>query len=1657
MKLINKIGWSFGLTKFKKEAWLVLFFLCLQGVAWGQATVNITVTNPTCSPATTPLSNGEIKVDVTSGTPNFTYNLKYTSGGVVLATSGSTSLTTYTFTGLMASNYVIEVVNASGTATSNASVVNLNGVFGVGNYTDVKCKGGNDGTAQFVVTGGKTPYSYSWSNSSTSQNVTGLTAGTYNCTVTDNAGCQVTKSVTISEPSALVSNWTVNTNPQCLQGNSFNFSGVTVSTSGLPISSYSWNFGSGSTPSTSTATNVSGVAYSTSGVKSVSLTITDLNGCQNTYTSNVTLNSLPTVILTTNNITCNGLTNGSVSLNPNSGTAPYTYSWAGTGSVSGVTATTAGMSSLAAGTYNYVVTDANGCTKSGSATVQEPSVISVSAKAKTSVSCNGGSNGAVNITVTGGSPVGSPVYQSFAWTGPAGFTASTQNITGLKAGRYDVTIVDANSCTKTDSVLISEPTAISIANTKVDVLCNGNTTGSIDITATGGVGPYTYSWSGPGTFSSTNEDITNLVAGSYTVTVTDANSCIKTSTIAVSEPTAISISSTQVNVLCNGASTASIDLTVSGGSPTYSAAWTGPSSFTASTEDLSSLAAGTYNVTITDANSCTKTSSLTITEPTKLTLSSTKVDLLCNGASTGSINLTISGGVSAYNKSWTGPSSYTSTNEDISALYAGNYSVTVTDANACTANLSTTITEPTAISASDVITNVTCNGLSNGAINLTVSGGTVASNYTFAWDNSATTEDITGVLAGNYQVTITDDNGCTFVKTYTVTEPAVMAISKVISKVLCNGNSDGAINLSVTGGTTPYSYAWTGPGSFSASTEDITSLVAGDYDITVTDKNNCQISDKITVTEPTAMALGFVRTEVKCKNENNGAIDLTVVGGTVATDYTYDWASLKGYTSAISDISNLVADEYTYTITDDNGCVITDTINISEPALLGLNIATVSVCDGQGTLTFNAYGGTSPYTYLVDRVSKTSPVTNLPDKVYEVYTADFNNCRDSVLVNLVHNDGILPTVATKNITVYLDNSGNVSITTADVNNGTFDNCSIDKLTLDKYNFNCTNTGANTVTLTALDINGNSKSKTAIVTVLDTISPTITVQNATITVDTSGNAYLLENMVVVTYNDNCSKDTIVLSKNVFAVADKGINNVNVTITDPSGNTVVKTVQVTVLIGDSDNDSIPDYIEKNFDTDSDGKMNYVDVDSDNDGILDIVENDSNKTYQDFDGDGRPNSLDLDSDNDGINDVIEADVLDANGDGVKDDLTVFISNPNNQDLTGNPDYLDLDADDDGLFDAFESKQNYTDSNKDGIIDGVDADGDGILEFADGSGVYKDAFDVAPVDSDGDLIGDWRDKDSDGDKIPDAVELSADKDSDGMPNYLDRDSDNDSIPDAVEAGIDPNNPLNSDTDADPNYLDTDSDGDKISDNLEAGANPKSPVDTDSDTKPDYIDTDSDGDTITDAIEAGSDATNPLDTDSDGIYDFRELDSDGDGILDSVEVGADVNNPADTDGDLLPDYRDLDSDGDGISDKVETGNDFDADGKANYIDTDADNDELLDSAEGTADDDGDGKPNYLDSDVTIPEGFSPNNDGDNDLLVIKGLKVFTKAEITIFNRNGQIVYESGQGYSNNWDGTNKGVNPSLGTTLPEGIYFYVFKYNGQNNQPISGNIYIKP
>ncbi len=654
-------------------------------------------------------------------------------------------------------------------------------------------------------------------------------------------------------------------------------------------------------------------------------------------------------------------------------------------------------------------------------------------------------------------------------------------------------------------------------------------------------------------------------------------------------------------------------------------------------------------------------------------------------------------------------------------------------------------------------------------------------------------------------------------------------------------------------------------------------------------------------------------------------------------------------------------------------------------------------------------------------------------------------------------DTVKPVLVMFNPVLQLDATGKAKLTISQVDKGSYDNCTILKRELSDTVFDCTKVGINVVTFKVTDVNGNISTSTFNVTIEDNIDPDLTVQNTTVLIDTSGKAYLKSSMVVVTISDNCGTDTILLSKDVFDLTNLGDNNVNVTLKDKNGNSTTKPVIVTVVIGDSDNDSIPDYVEKNFDTDGDGTLDYLDVDSDNDGIADITENNNKHALVDTDADGKPDYKDLDSDNDGINDVIEANVTDTNKDGLKDNPSDLITNPNDQDSDGEADFRDLDSDNDALLDIYESGQGHIDLNSDGRVDGGDSDGDGIIDQADGFVGFGDQNDKTPLDTDSDNIGDWRDTDSDGDGISDKIETFADADNDGKPNFRDLDSDGDLIPDAYEAGNNPSSPLDTDSDGDYDFLDTDSDNDNIPDSYEAGSDPNNPRNTDGDALEDYRDTDSDGDKIPDSYEAGNNANNPVDTDNDGTEDYRDLDSDNDTISDEIEAGNDPNNPVDTDNDGTDDFRDLDSDNDGIIDQTEGNVDTDGDGIANFRDIDSDNDEMLDSDEGTADANGNGIPDYKDADVVIPEAFSPNNDGDNDFFYIKGLKVFDEAELTVLNRNGQVVYQSAKGYKNNWDGNHSSSLPSFGgTELPEGLYFYVFKYNGLNKEPITGNVYIK-
>ena len=550
----------------------------------------------------------------------------------------------------------------------------------------------------------------------------------------------------------------------------------------------------------------------------IGVQITDVCGRKTTANKVATLTCSLVVSATPTNPSC-GTGTGSVALTVGGGTTPYSFNWkngALTGSGTGTT-----ISGLVAGTYAITVTSANGCSSATSATITTDTPLSIADPTVTNALCSGTSTGAITIAVSGGT---SPY--SYNW----GSGVTTQNRTALAAGTYNVTVTDAKNCTATATATVTQPTALAASTTQTNIACFGASTGAINLTATGGTSPYTYNWGG----GVTTQNRTGLAAGTYIVTVTDANNCTKTAVTTLTQPAAaLAIASNVTNISC-GSGTGSITLNVSGGTSPYTYNWGGG----ITTQNRTGLAAGTYTVTVTDANSCISTTSATVTASTGLTLTPSVTNVNCFGGSTGAINLTVSSGTTPYTYNWGGGV----TTQNRTALAAGSYTVTVTDASGCSGTTTITLTQPaTALDATATATNVTCGGGTTGTINITPTGGT--SPYTYDWGGGITTQNRTSLAAGTYTVTVTDAKGCTKTVMQTITQPLVLALSLTKTDVSCTGGTDGAINLTVSGGTSPYTYNWGG----GITTQNRTGLSVGTYTVTVTDANNCTASASTTL------------------------------------------------------------------------------------------------------------------------------------------------------------------------------------------------------------------------------------------------------------------------------------------------------------------------------------------------------------------------------------------------------------------------------------------------------------------------------------------------------------------------------------------------------------------------------------------------------------------------------------------------------------------------------------------------------------------------------------------------------------------------------------------------------------------------------------------
>ena len=614
--------------------------------------------------------------------------------------------------------------------------------------------------------------------------------------------------------------------------------------------------------------------------------------------------------------------------------------------------------------------------------------------------------------------------------------------------------------------------------------------------------------------------------------------------------------------------------------------------------------------------------------------------------------------------------------------------LTIATQGLTTQNIAISGTITTIAAAASSQTNLACNGGTNGAATVLASGGTAP--YTYSWSPSGgTSATASGLSAGVYTCTVTDANGCSATRSFTLTQPVVLAAAASSqTNLACNGGTNGAATVLASGGTTPYTYSWSPSGGTSATASG---LSAGVYTCTVTDANGCSATRSFTLTQPVAVTAPTSQaTQLFCVGNTIANLVATVNSGE-----TLEWyAASIGGIALVNTTSIVAGTTYYVQALNSSGCVSSRTavLTLSETTLPTVITQSVIVqLNASGTASVTAAqvnNGSTDNCSIATIVVNPSTFTaaNVGANTVTLTVTDVNGNVNTGTATVTVQDNILPTVITQNFTIALNASGTASITASQINNGSTDNSGIATIVVSPTNFSCANIGANTVTLTVTDVNGNVNTGTAIVTVTDTTLPIVITQAITTYLDSNGQTTITAAQINNGSTDNCSINTITVSPTSFTCANVGANIVTLTVTDVNGNVATATAIVTVAFdftttGDNDFDSLPDNCDidddndgvrdnvdncplisnmTQIDTDMDGMGNVCDGDDDNDGVIDEDDN-CPLTYN-------PNQEDRD--NDGLGDVCDtieiniSQVITPNGDGVNDTWMIYnIENhPNN-----------------------------------------------------------------------------------------------------------------------------------------------------------------------------------------------------------------------------------------------------------------------------------------------------------------------------------------------------------------------------------------------------------
>lgn len=912
--------------------------------------VTPTITASTCSNT----ANGSISLSVTGGSGTYTY--RWSTGSTA---SSITGLKEGIYTCIVSDNVYNCSYNKSFSVTSSNTLSLKMGVV------NTSACGKSDGKVTLNVVGGSGTYTYAWSNGGTASTIDNISAGIYKVTVTDGvSSCSISDTVAVGDGgNALVFTPTVTNSSSCSTPNG----AISTSVSGgSGTYTYTWSTGA-------TTSGISGLKAGnyyavvkdvTSGCsKAIMVTVTN----SSTLAANATIVA-PGCKKQNGSITVASVTGGSGS---------YSYSWS-TG------ATTSAITGLKAGTYLLTLNDlTSGCSKQEVYTLSDTGGPSATLSI-TQPDCSSNSNGAITVTAAG-------TANTYLWSNGA----TSKSLTSLKPGTYTLTVTDTTTnCTSVYKAVLTIKNQMRInATPSSNTSCASAPNGAIALNITGGLAPFTYSWTG----GATTANISNKAAGTYSVSVTDANDCIATLSVTIKTDSTKLLAAalgTITKATCNTATNGGATVTVSGGQTPYTYMW---SPGGATTKDLVNVVFGNYTLTVTDALGCTKQVVANITIDSAIALKG-KIDSTkasgCATSASGAVYASISGGSAPFTYQWKKGATVVASTLALSGVTAGSYTLTVTDNNGCTVVLNATVPVISTgiVVTADSVKRPTCLVSADGKIYTSVSGGLAP--YTYSWSTGETTKDLLNANPGTLILTVTDANGCPGQVTVNLTYDTSKTITVVADSTRgagCITGKSGAIFITASKGTTPYTYAWS-DGSIGSS---LNNVVPGTYSVTVTDARGCKVAVTASIGVDTSRSIRGVIDSVEgagCIGSTSGKIYLTASRG--VPPYTYLWSN--GATT--EDILNAAPGSYTVSIGDAAGCFKSVAASVGVDADKKIIITIDSTRGASCALASNAAifvtvkGGKAPYKYSWSNGATTSNLTNVQAGIYTLTILDANGC-----------------------------------------------------------------------------------------------------------------------------------------------------------------------------------------------------------------------------------------------------------------------------------------------------------------------------------------------------------------------------------------------------------------------------------------------------------------------------------------------------------------------------------------------------------------------------------------------------------------------------------------------------------------------------------------